>query len=130
MVRDIKILLVAINSKYIHSNLAVYCLKAASAPYEKNVYIKEYSINNHLNDILRDIYEEKPDVIGFSCYIWNITYVRTLIREVSKVLPDADIWLGGPEVSYNAKEYLVENPFVKGIMKGEGEAVFKELVSC
>ena len=128
--KDKKILLVAINSKYIHSNLAVYCLKSAAAPYDNLVHIKEYSINNQLKDILRWIYEEKPDVIGFSCYIWNISYVTGLIEELSKIMPKVHIWLGGPEVSYNATNYVSKYPFVKGVMKGEGEEIFRQLVSC
>ena len=127
--KDKKILLVAINSKYIHSNLAVYCLKSAATPHDDLVHIKEYSINNQLKDILRWIYEEKPDVIGFSCYIWNITYVTTLIEELAKIMPNVHIWLGGPEVSYNSLKYLEEHPFIKGVMKGEGEEIFKQLVA-
>lgn len=128
--KDKKILLVAINSKYIHSNLAVYCLKAAATPHDNLVHIKEYSINNQLKEILRWIYEEKPDVIGFSCYIWNISYVTGLIKELAKILPKVHIWLGGPEVSYNAGDYVCNYPFIKGVMKGEGEEIFRRLVEC
>ena len=85
-----KFLLVAINSKYIHSNLAVYCLKAATA-YSDKVYIREFTINNQLEDILKNIYLEKPDVIGISCYIWNINYVKELLPELNKVLPGVKI---------------------------------------
>ena len=128
--KDKKILLVAINSKYIHSNLAVYCLKSAAAPYENLVHIKEYSINNQLKEILRWIYEEKPDVIGFSCYIWNVSYVTGLVEELAKIMPNVHIWLGGPEVSYNANDYVSKYPFIKGVMKGEGEEIFRQLVAC
>lgn len=124
-----KFLLVAINSKYIHSNLAVYCLKAATT-YSDKVCIKEFTINNQLEDILKNIYLEKPDVIGISCYIWNINYVRELLPELNKVLPGVKIWLGGPEVSYNTKEYVGRYENVAGVIKGEGEAVFKELMDC
>ena len=124
-----KFLLVAINSKYIHSNLAVYCLKAATA-YSDKVCIKEFTINNQLEDILKNIYLEKPDVIGISCYIWNINYVRELLPELNKVLPGVKIWLGGPEVSYNTKEYVGRYENVAGVIKGEGEAIFKELMDC
>lgn len=124
-----KFLLVAINSKYIHSNLAVYCLKAATA-YSDKVYIREFTINNQLEDILKNIYLEKPDVIGISCYIWNINYVKELLPELNKVLPGVKIWLGGPEVSYNTEEYAGRYENVAGVIKGEGEAVFKELMHC
>lgn len=124
-----KILLVAINSKFIHSNLAVYCLKNAAKPYEDYVDIAEYSINNRAEDILREIYMAKPKVVGFSCYIWNIEMVKELIVELKKLLPQIHIWLGGPEVSYNSQDYLGVFP-VAGVMKGEGEAVFKKLVAC
>lgn len=124
-----KFLLVAINSKYIHSNLAVYCLKAATA-YSDKVCIKEFTINNQFEDILKNIYLEKPDVIGISCYIWNINYVRELLPELNKVLPGVKIWLGGPEVSYNTEEYVGRYENVAGVIKGEGEAVFKELMDC
>ena len=124
-----KFLLVAINSKYIHSNLAVYCLKAATA-YSDKVYIREFTINNQLEDILKNIYLEKPDVIGISCYIWNINYVKELLPELNKVLPGVKIWLGGPEVSYNTEEYAGRYENVAGVIKGEGEAAFKELMDC
>lgn len=124
-----KFLLVAINSQYIHSNLAVYCLKAATA-YSDKVYIREFTINNRIEDILKNIYLEKPDVIGISCYIWNINYVKELLPELNKVLPGVKIWLGGPEVSYNTEEYAGRYENVAGVIKGEGEAVFKELMDC
>ncbi len=125
-----KILLVAINSKYIHSNLAVLCLKTMASPYENNVCIAEYTINNRMEDILRGIYEQKPDVIGFSCYIWNISLVKELIVEFNKLLPNVPIWLGGPEVTYCSKDYVYTYPNVAGVMKGEGEIIFKEITAC
>lgn len=124
-----KFLLVAINSKYIHSNLAVYCLKKAAGCYENNVEIVEYSINNQMEEILKGIYLKKPDYIGFSCYIWNIGMVTELITELNKILPEVPIWLGGPEVSYNPLDY-VNNYTIAGVMKGEGERIFSELISC
>ena len=125
-----KILLVAINSKYIHSNLAVLCLKTAAEPYGDNVCIAEYTINNRMEDILRGIYEQSPDVIAFSCYIWNISLVKELIIELGKILPGVPIWLGGPEVTYCAKEYVGIYSNVAGVMKGEGELIFKEVTAC
>lgn len=131
-----KILLVAVNAKYIHSNLAVYSLRAfakkklleqcgdAAAP---DIEIAEYTINQPLQDILGSIYRKNPEVLCFSCYIWNIVYVRELMRELHKVLPGCDLWAGGPEVSYDSREFLIRLPFVKGVMKGEGELTFAEI---
>lgn len=121
------ILLAAINAKYIHSNLAVYSLKAYAKKYQDQIGLAEYTINQNPDDILKGIYRDHPEVLCISCYIWNISYVRNLIREVHKVLPDTAIWLGGPEVSYDARKVLEEHPEVTGVMKGEGEVTFLEL---
>ena len=104
------ILLAAINAKYIHSNLAVYSLKAYAKKYQDQIGLAEYTINQNPDDILKGIYRDHPEVLCISCYIWNISYVRNLIREVHKVLPDTAIWLGGPEVSYDARKVLEEHP--------------------
>lgn len=121
------ILLAAINAKYIHSNLAVYSLKAYAKKYQDQIGLAEYTINQNLDDILKGIYRDHPEVLCISCYIWNISDVKNLIREVHKVLPDTAIWLGGPEVSYDARKVLEEHPEVTGVMKGEGEVTFLEL---
>lgn len=144
-----KFLLTAINAKYIHSNPGVYSLKmfaesqgAAEAvqgdqdpredglPCAPFVEIAEYTINNQMELILEDIYRRKPDIVGISCYIWNIAYVLDLVRDIHKVLPETDIWLGGPEVSYDAPQLLVREPEVFGVMKGEGEEMFAALLNC
>ena len=127
-----KFLLAAINAKYIHSNPAVYSLRAfAKAQRPKaDIEIGEYTINNQMDQILEDIYRRKPDFVGFSCYIWNISYVLEIARDLHKVLPKCEIWLGGPEVSYNAAEVLAREPEIRGIMRGEGELTFTELVSA
>lgn len=138
-----KILLTAINAKYIHSNLAVYSLKAYAEKYYLEKYyaekyeeaekslleigIREFTINNSIDEILKELYQEQPDVLCFSCYIWNITYVKLLIKELKMLLPYTDIWLGGPEVSYDAKEFLQEFSEPEGILYGEGEMVFTNL---
>ena len=122
-----KILLAACNAKYIHSNLAVYNLKSCSGEYSHNVVIKEYTINQIQDDILKDIYLEQPDVICFSCYIWNISFVKELVPDLKKILPHVDFWAGGPEVSYDAVEFLKKNPAFFGVMVGEGEETFHEL---
>ena len=123
-----KILLTAVNSKYIHSNLAIYCLRAYAKEYVQNISIAEYTINNRSEEILREIYKQKPDIVAFSCYIWNIEMIREISVELKKILPQVKIWWGGPEVSYDSKKELGDYPMVVGIMRGEGEATFKELV--
>ena len=122
-----KILLAACNAKYIHSNLAVYNLKSCSGEYSSRVVVKEYTINQIRDDILKDIYLEQPDVICFSCYIWNISCVRELVPDLKKILPQVEFWAGGPEVSYDAVEFLKKNPAFFGVMVGEGEETFHEL---
>lgn len=122
------IVLTAINAKYIHSNLAVYSLRAYAEKYKKEIRIAEYTINQQLDDILKDLYKKKPDVLCFSCYIWNLIYVEDLVREVKKIFPEMPIWLGGPEVSYDATDVLLRLPQVTGVMFGEGEETFLELM--
>ena len=123
-----KVVLTAINAKYIHSNLAVYSLRAYAKPYKDEIEIVEYTINQQLDDILMDLYKRKPDILCFSCYIWNLTYVEELIREIKKIFPSLPIWVGGPEVSYDAKDVLERLPEVTGVMFGEGEETFLELL--
>ena len=125
-----KFLLAAINAKYIHSNPGVYSLRAFARTKipGADIEIGEYTINHQMDLILQDIYRRKPDFIGFSCYIWNISYIMEIVRDVKKVLPEAEIWLGGPEGSYDAKKVLTREPDVRGIMRGEGELTFTELV--
>ena len=122
-----KILLVACNAKYIHSNLAVYDLQAYASDYADHIVLKEYTINQEKDDIMRDIYLEHPDVVCVSCYIWNLSFVKELMADLIKILPGADFWAGGPEVSYDAEKFLTENSEFKGVMVGEGEETFKEL---
>ena len=122
-----KILLAACNAKYIHSNLAVYDLQAYASDYADHIVLKEYTINQQKDDIMRDIYLEHPDVVCVSCYIWNLSFVKELMADLIKILPGADFWAGGPEVSYDAEKFLTENSEFKGVMVGEGEETFKEL---
>lgn len=122
-----KILLVACNAKYIHSNLAVYDLQAYASDYADHIVLKEYTINQQKDDIMRDIYLEHSDVVCVSCYIWNLSFVKELMADLIKILPGADFWAGGPEVSYDAEKFLTENSEFKGVMVGEGEETFKEL---
>lgn len=134
-----KALLIAINSKYIHSNLAVYYLREYASKYEASqsegtkretsITIAEYTINQQVEKIFQSIYSEKPDLLAFSCYIWNIEIIEKLCLELRKVLPNSKIWLGGPEVSYDSKEYLIKHQEVDGIMLGEGEETFTEIIN-
>ena len=131
-----KILLTAINAKFIHSNLAVYSLKAYAQSYleakskkevDTEISLAEYTINQQTDDILKDLYKRKPDMLCFSCYIWNISHVEAIVREIAKILPRTEIWLGGPEVSYDSEDVLRRLPEVRGVMKGEGEETFAML---
>lgn len=129
MEKNMKFLLAAVNAKYIHSNPALYSLKAyAGEKYKNQIEIAEYTINQYARDILADIYLRKPDVVGFSCYIWNFEIIGKLLPELKKVLPDTKIWLGGPEVSFDADKLLLKYTSLTGIMIGEGEETFKELM--
>lgn len=125
---DMKYLLAAINAKYIHSNLAVYDLKAYAKEYQNQIEIAEYTINQNPDEILKDIYRKKPDFIAYSCYIWNICIIEQLIKETVKILPNTELWLGGPEASYRAEELMQKYSFLKGIMIGEGEETFYQLL--
>lgn len=122
-----KIILAACNAKYIHSNLAVYDLQAYARQYQQHILLKEYTINQQKDEIMKDLYEEKPDVICFSCYIWNISFVKELAEDLKKVLPSVPFWAGGPEVSFDAEAFLAANPAFDGVMVGEGEETFLEL---
>ena len=128
-----KVLLAAVNAKYIHSNLAVYSLRAYALQRcdgicPREIEIAEYTINQPPDEILMDIYGHQPDILCLSCYLWNIISVENLVREIPKILPGIQIWLGGPEVSYNAREMLDKYPEITGIIRGEGEETFADLM--
>lgn len=133
-----KVLLAAINAKYIHSNLGIYSLKTYGEKMLKEwglaeqaeISLAEYTINHQMEQILQDIYKRKPDVIGFSCYIWNISYVKVILADIKKVLPDVKIWAGGPEVSYHGEAFLKEEPAVDLVMMGEGEITFAHFLKA
>lgn len=125
-----KCLLVAVNAKYIHSNLAVYSLKKYADGNGVDIEIAEYTINNLAEKVVQDIYLRKPDILAFSCYIWNISFIQKVIKDVAKIMPDTHIWLGGPEVSFECRSTLEELPEVKGIMAGEGEESFAALMKA
>ncbi len=124
-----KFLLVALNAKYIHSNPALHSLYAyAGLEYESHIELAEYTINNEPLTILADLYKRQPDVVGFSCYIWNYHMVCELITEFHKLMPNVPIWLGGPEVSFSARDILDNKSEVTGVMIGEGEETFLHLL--
>ena len=135
-------LLVAVNAKYIHSNPAVHSLRAYAEKYlcgkERTVYLEnalsidiaEYTINQDKQEILEDIWRRKPNLVGFSCYIWNWRIIRELLAELPKLLPHTVLWLGGPEVSFDGEVLLKQYPQVTGIMVGEGEGTFRDLVAA
>lgn len=127
---NVRNLIVAINAKYIHSNLAIYSIRAYCKKCGINLDIAEFTINQKTDSMLKEIYKKKPDFIGFSCYIWNIEFVLKLAGEVKRVLPDVTIWLGGPEVSYDAANVIADNDFVDGVMIGEGEITFSRVIKA
>ena len=123
-----KTVLVAINAKYIHSNLAVYSLRSYARTFGYEPKLLEFTINQQKDQILKGIYEAKPDLLCFSCYIWNLSYVEEIIEDIKKILPKVTIWAGGPEVSYDAPQFLKRHPEVDGIMCAEGEQTLTELI--
>ncbi len=123
-----KLLLVAINAKYIHSNLAVYSLKAYAKKYEEHIGLAEFTINHMEEDILKGIYKEQAEVVAFSCYIWNIEIITRIVKDLKKVQPNVTIWFGGPEVSYDSTKCLEAHKDLDGIMIGEGEQTFLEIL--
>ncbi len=124
-----KVVLTSINSKYIHSSLGVWYLKAAAETIGKSndIEIYESTINNHIDDIVADIYLLNPDIVGFSCYIWNIEYVKKVSENLKKINPNIKIFFGGPEASFDA-DNLIKLSNVDFIIKGEGESAFIQLI--
>lgn len=123
-----KIMLTSINSKYIHTNLAIRYLYQNLKQLNEEVIFREYTINQHFDDLLKNIYEEQPDVIGFSCYIWNISLIHQIGRELKKVLPETRIILGGPEVGFDTGKIMEKQDYIDIIVKGEGETTLYELL--
>jgi len=122
-----KILLTALNAKYIHSSLALYCLKTYAKEFQEHIFLSEYTINHKEDFILQEICRQEPDVVCFSCYIWNIAMISNIVDNIKKILPHVTIILGGPEVSYCAEEVLTQIP-ADIVIRGEGEATFYEIV--
>ena len=123
-----KIVLAAVNAKYIHSNLAVYDLKAYAQRFtDEEITLREYTINQSADHILQDLFQLRPDAVFLSCYIWNISLIKNLTADLKKVLPGTAFFAGGPEVSYDAENFLTDNPAFTGVLRGEGEACFAVL---
>ncbi|HYF83236.1 MAG TPA: B12-binding domain-containing radical SAM protein [Clostridia bacterium] len=125
-----KILLSAVNAKYIHSNLAIRYLKKYCEAQIEGINIAEFSINDNINNILKQLYNSGADIYGFSCYIWNISLMRSICSSLKKAKPDAVIILGGPEVSYDSASILRDNPFIDYVVVGEGEETLLDLLGC
>ena len=123
-----KLLFAAVNAKFVHTNLALRYLRQVTGGICTSV-MKEYSINDNILSVERDIILSKPDIVAFSCYIWNISFILTLADNVKKALPHCTIILGGPEVSYDSTDIMDRHPFVDYIIKGEGELVFPSVIS-
>ncbi|MGB7605770.1 MAG: B12-binding domain-containing radical SAM protein [Lutisporaceae bacterium] len=121
-------LLIAINAKYIHTNLAVRYLKAFCQPSYNNIRLQEFSINDHIDNILKEIYISKCDIYAFSCYIWNIDMILKLCSSLRKINPKAILVLGGPEVSFDSEELMKKHDSIDYIITGEGEETLLELL--
>lgn len=117
-----------LNAKYIHTNLAIRYLKAYAEP-EYHVELAEYTIKDPAMNIVTDLFRKKPDIIGFSCYIWNIEETIKVIKIIKKINPAIKIVVGGPEVSYDVMEWMEKVPEFDFIVIGEGEETFKQLLS-
>lgn len=125
-----KIILATLNAKYIHSSLAIRYLRAYARDIAPDITLKEYNINQHVDDIVADLYLAKPDLLGLACYIWNITEILQVADMLKKVRPGVEIVLGGPEVSYDAAAMLAENPAVDYVIIGEGELPWRGLLEA
>lgn len=124
-----KVVLAALNAKYIHSNLALRYLSRFQDNNKKhNVVTREFTINQRLDFIAEELFRLQPDVILFSAYIWNVELLRQLCPLLKKILPDCILGFGGPEVSYESEAFLRENPAVDIVLRGEGEIVFSKLL--
>lgn len=124
-----RVLLVALNAKYVHTSLALRYLRSEVSVAYPEVLLREFSINDRLERIAGELYEAKADVIGFSCYIWNLKEIVALIRRLHPVCPNVKFVIGGPEVSFEAEDFLREYPEVDALVIGEGEKTFLELLT-
>ena len=124
-----KIVMCTLNAKFIHTNLAMRYIKAYSQP-EFDILLKEYTLKDMTMNIVTDLYFHKPDVLLFSIYIWNVTSTFEIISLMKKLLPNVKIAVGGPEVSFDVRERLLENPGIDVISIGEGELTTKRLLTA
>ena len=125
-----KVVLSTLNAKYIHSSLALYSLAQAGKKEDRDLVVREYSVNNQLLEVLADLYGEAPAVLGLACYIWNIDMILALAGMVKKVLPLTVIVLGGPEAGAAPEEILLKQPGVDAVVLGEGEQIWAELLDA
>ncbi len=125
----LRVLLVALNAKYVHTSLALRYLRSEVKAVYSDVLLREFSINDRLDRIAGELFEAKADVIGFSCYIWNLKEIVALIRQLRPVCPNVKFVVGGPEVSFESEEFLSEHPEVDALVIGEGERTFIELLT-
>lgn len=124
----LRILLVALNAKYVHTNLALRYLREGVVADYPDILLREFSINDHPDRIAGEIYETKADIIGFSCYIWNCKEIVALVRRLRPVCPNTRFVIGGPEVSFEAEEFLSQLPEADVLVIGEGERAFFDLL--
>ena len=122
-----KILLVSFNAKYIHSSLALRLIEGYCSDYKEHLEVLELTINNEMHEIIKQLYNKQPDVLGLSCYIWNMDLIEELLPILTKVLPNTKIVLGGPEVSYNS-EALFERLPIDLVIENEGEETWYVLL--
>lgn len=122
------IIISTLNAKYIHTSLSIRYLKAYAQP-DYEVQLAEYTIKDPIMNIVGDLHSKKPDVVGFSCYIWNIEETMKVIAMLKKINPELIIILGGPEVTYDVNDWLDQIPGADFIVMGEGEVTFKSLLS-
>lgn len=124
-----KVVLAALNAKYIHSNLALrYLSRFQDNDKKHHIITREFTINQRPDFIIEELFRLQPDVVLFSAYIWNVETLRQLCPLLKKVMPECIIGFGGPEVSYESETFLAENPAVDFVMRGEGELVFTKLL--
>ncbi|MCY6959031.1 B12-binding domain-containing radical SAM protein [Clostridium brassicae] len=122
-----KVTVVGINAKFIHSNLAVRYLKAYTKDLDYQCSIREFSINDRIERVVEELIKEESDIIAFSCYIWNIEFIKAVANIIKIINKDIEIIYGGPEVSFNGKDFLENNPG-EYLIEGEGENTFRELI--
>jgi radical SAM superfamily enzyme YgiQ (UPF0313 family) len=124
-----KVVTVGINSKFIHTNLAIRYLKAFTEDMDYECKVREFSINDRSEKVVQELIHEKADMIAFSCYIWNIEFINELINVIKLIDENIEILVGGPEVSYESRNFI-ENNNIDYLIEGEGEETYRELIEA